>query len=1451
LFAPNGILLRELTSFLKSRQNVLAKECFTRLEKTLRNGQRKYPPHTIEIQAIQRRTTRITHKVYFPNLTDERFEVDSGSRAINLCQDICHKLKLQNYNGFSLFVKIADKVISVPNDDFFFDFVRHLDDWIRKSKPLNGANSIFYVYQVFFMKKIWSQTVPGHDVNADLIFHYHQELPKYLKGYHDINLVQGANLGAHIYRAKCGNSTDTSQINNVLSEIIPKNLLRAQSLEKWFKDVSKLYLQNNSHGCEDAKHCFLRILYDLPTFGSSFFEVKQTTDPSIDTNIIIAINKKGVFLINAETKKIQINYDFNKISNWSSGNTYFHMTIGNIIKGTKLLCETNLGYKIDDLLTSYISDMLGKTKEVSNVEKLINEKGDQKVNGRTKVKSLNQSLNERQVLKELTIDNDCDSGSDDVIVKKRKRIIMESDSEDLDFESDVEFNETSNKKAKNYDMSEYSLNESNISTHEKIIKKNKILNKTKSVENKYGEKHHLSMWFLKNDKIRDANGRSKNDPEYDFRTLFVPSSFMSSITPTNRQWWEVKSKNFDAILFFKIGKFYELLHMDALIGVKELSLSLMRGEYSHAGFPEMSFGRFAEILITRGYKVLRVEQTETVTKMNERMKSSVKGKKCVNREVCQVLTSGTRTASVFTPLSQYKYKSNYLMAICESKPDDSHEFGVMCLDTSIGHFYVASFKDDRHTSKLRTMISRFKPSQVLIERTNYSENFKTMLKTNLSHVYIEKLKKNTEFMSFDAAINAIRNNSCLYWPNSKENESDLPQYVFDVLKGVIDPTKLKKLEIQCLGSILWYLKRCLIDEQIFSSAVFEQVDMDQFDSQNSHNLNNMVLDSVTLANLELLENNTDKSTNYTMMGVLNRCSTKFGQRLLKNWISQPLYNPKYINERLDAVTELIQNKECMNGWIEILKKFPDMCRLLSRINVYGTKKHVNHPDNRAVLFSQNIYNKRKIKEFIRLIHSFDKSLELVKSIRTILSDESSILLKKLFDSKLECMYPDIEEKILFFKTFFDHEHALKTGNIIPKPGVNKRYDQEIMEFEECIDEIEEYKNGLEREYGTKIKYTTSGKVRFQLEFPATIKVDDRFTLTSSKKGFKRYHTEHIKELAVKLADIEVKKDVALSESMQVAFAQFYSDISIWSRVVESISIFDVLLSFALISMNDKFSKPHLEMCRKDKNHQCCIHIEEGYHPYLVDSPEFIPNDTFLNVTINDKFHGNFLMITGPNMGGKSTLMRQVGLMVIMAQLGCYVPAAVYKACPVDRVFTRLGASDRILSGESTFFVELSETGCMLDHATNQSLVLLDELGRGTSTYDGVSIAYAVVNQINTIKCRTLFSTHYHSLIDDFKDNQNMDQAHMSYLKNDADDVKEITFLYKLAQGPCDLSYGFNSAAMAGIPLEIINVAKSKACEFQEERYILEATRLLLSTQNFKDNINLNQIISIIDKLCIN
>ncbi|XP_006876269.1 PREDICTED: unconventional myosin-VIIb [Chrysochloris asiatica] len=360
LFPPSKVLLPHTQKFVDTRRKkLLAPDCSRRIQRVLRVGPRKQPPHQVEVEAAEQNVTRIRHKVYFPNDTSEMLEVGTNMRVRDMCQNIAIKLQLASWEGCSLFIKIADKVFSQKEGDFFFDSLRQVSDWVKKNKPQKEGAPVTLPYQVFFMRKLWLNVSPGKDINADIILHYHQELPKYLRGFHKCSREDALHLAGLIYKVKFDNDrSKLANIPKILRQLVPENLTRMMSSEEWKKSIPLAYEKHMDKTVEEAKVAFLKWICRWPTFGSAFFEVKQTSEPSYPDIVLIAINRQGVLLIHPKTKELLITYPFTKISSWSSGSTYFHMALGSLGRGSRLLCETSLGYKMDDLLTSYVQQLL-------------------------------------------------------------------------------------------------------------------------------------------------------------------------------------------------------------------------------------------------------------------------------------------------------------------------------------------------------------------------------------------------------------------------------------------------------------------------------------------------------------------------------------------------------------------------------------------------------------------------------------------------------------------------------------------------------------------------------------------------------------------------------------------------------------------------------------------------------------------------------------------------------------------------------------------------------------------------------------------------------------------------------------------------------------------------------------------------------------------------------------
>uniref|UniRef100_A0A8C0ZHV0 Myosin VIIB n=1 Tax=Cyanistes caeruleus TaxID=156563 RepID=A0A8C0ZHV0_CYACU len=365
LFPPSKSLLKHAQKFIETRQKeTLAPGCRRRIQTVMR----KWAPHPVEVEAILQNNTKISHKICFPNETEQTFDVGTNTKIQTLCQNIASKLQLQSWEGFSLFVKIADKVISQNEADYFFDSLRQVTDWNRRNKPGKDGAALSVAYEVYFMRKLWLNVIPGKDLKADTIFHYHQELPKYLRGYHKCSKDEAVQLAGLIYKAHFNNDrTQLAAIPKILKELVPDNLLRAASPDEWKKSIIAAYSKHEGKTVDEAKIAFLKMIHRWPTFGSAFFEVKQASEPNFPEIVLIAINKQGVSLIHQKTKDILTVYPFNKISNWSSGSTYFHMTIGNLVRGNRLLCETSLGYKMDDLLTSYVRLLMNAVNKQKNL----------------------------------------------------------------------------------------------------------------------------------------------------------------------------------------------------------------------------------------------------------------------------------------------------------------------------------------------------------------------------------------------------------------------------------------------------------------------------------------------------------------------------------------------------------------------------------------------------------------------------------------------------------------------------------------------------------------------------------------------------------------------------------------------------------------------------------------------------------------------------------------------------------------------------------------------------------------------------------------------------------------------------------------------------------------------------------------------------------------------------
>ncbi|KAJ3210844.1 DNA mismatch repair protein msh6 [Entophlyctis luteolus] len=827
---------------------------------------------------------------------------------------------------------------------------------------------------------------------------------------------------------------------------------------------------------------------------------------------------------------------------------------------------------------------------------------------------------------------------------------------------------------------------------------------------------------------RDENKRRPGEEGYDPRTLFIPQSAWNSFSAFEHQFWEIKCKHWDTIVFFKKGKFYELYEKDAEVAHKEFDWKLTdRVNMKMAGAPEMSFDSWASQFVARGYKVAKVDQVENAIAkdMNKKKQTGPVSKKdnIIRRELTMVLTSGTL---VDTQLLTSEM-STYCMSIKEDYSLNEPSFGIAFVDTSTAEFRLSWFTDDSDRTRLETLLMQLKPKELVLEKGGLHAKTQKLIKNCLNNPLCNYLMPDTEYWSSAATIDEL--SRTYYFGKLSESAEVFVEYPSAVAACIEEP-----IAVSSLGGLLSYLRTLKLDKDLVSARNFNVYDPL---SQSGH----LVLDGQTLLNLEVFENTSDGSAEGTLFKLLNGCITagESGKRLFKSWVCHPLQDVRAINNRLDAVDD-IQNS----------LDFQD----------------------------------------------------------TLLSE------------------------LKFFDEAFDHSNGLATTEIIANVGYDEIYDETTARVDRILAEFEAHRKDKERELSCKLSYRDLGKDLFQLEVPTSKKVPKSWVLMTKTQSVSRYYTPEIKEILERYLEAREERDQASKNVRGRMFAKFDEYYPEWLTVTRRIAEIDCLLSLALCVAR-MMDGPVCRPVFVESSHGGVFDVRDLRHPCARTEPgkDFIPNDTVLG-----RESPNMILLTGPNMGGKSTLLRQTCIAVIMAQLGCYVPATSCTMTPFERIFTRIGAHDNILAGQSTFMVsgirwlspflpvannaafeqvELSETSKILREATARSLVILDELGRGTSTFDGFAIAFSVLYHLVTKTCCLgLFSTHYGMLTKEFEDNPLVALKHMSFVSEE--NKHQVTFLYKLAEGPSPKSFGMNVAMMAGVPASIVDTAERVAEDFERK-----------------------------------
>ncbi|XP_072933319.1 probable DNA mismatch repair protein Msh6 [Epargyreus clarus] len=1047
--------------------------------------------------------------------------------------------------------------------------------------------------------------------------------------------------------------------------------------------------------------------------------------------------------------------------------------------------------------------------------------------------------------------NNAEDSDDEVpiVPKKKKRIrINPVDSDDSDVENKVDNKIEATKETKTVekrlqDSFKYEPNESPKANKSKKATANAGTTQPKLSEPQEapvitdeGNWTHCKLEWLKPEKIRDACKRRPDHPDYDPTTLFVPPEFMKSQTPAHMQWWEMKSAHYDCVLFFKVGKFYELYHMDAAVGVNELGFSYMKGEFAHSGFPESAYARMASTLVSKGYKVARVEQTETPDMMQKRckeMNTTKKTDKVVRREICQVSVKGAQVCGL-QDTGPSEANSAYMFAVAEEENNGRSKYGVCFVDTSIGQFHLGQFQDDKHSSRLLTTLAHYPPALIISDRKTTTPRTSRLLSTHCHNARREPITMWTPEKTLKTlAEKYYKTNSEGDWPEG------IKPFLHEGDALGLTPASNCFLAIKALGGCVSYLTDCLLDIQILGMSQFtEYAPHDVLNSTMCEESkgeyqwtggNTMVLDAITLRNLRIVQ---DEGCLYDR---LNFCSTAMGKRLLYQWVCSPSCNLLVIKERQEAVKSLFGNQEVCQDAKNIMTTLPDLERLLAKVHALGNfKKSKTHPDSRAIFYEEKTYSKRKVLDFISVLNGFTAALKIVE----LFADVDAALLKRITQFAPDGKFPDYRDTLKFFKEAFNQTEAEKEGRILPGVGVDQEYDSTLEEIKSIEDDLKEYLAEQEKYFRCRLTYVGSDKKRYQIEVPqnAAAKAGSEYQFESARKGFKRFSTSETKNFLALMIAAEEKKTNVLKDLSRRIFEKFSSHYNQWETAIQCMATLDVLLAFTEFArqQNGDVCLPEITF---DENKKPYMNIVEGRHPCIAVN-DFIPNDTQLGLDT-----APLLLLTGPNMGGKSTLMRQTALITVLAHLGSYVPAQECSISLVDRIFTRLGASDDILSGQSTFLVEMTETAAIVKHASVHSLVLLDELGRGTSTYDGTAIASGVCVELCARGGRVLFSTHYHALVHHLADHPGVQLGHMACMVEtdestaDSDDSvpeESITFLYKLSPGACPKSYGFNAARLAGVPRDVTQRARTVARGLEREATCVRAFRDILKVDNAKD-----------------
>ena len=824
---------------------------------------------------------------------------------------------------------------------------------------------------------------------------------------------------------------------------------------------------------------------------------------------------------------------------------------------------------------------------------------------------------------------------------------------------------------------------------------------------------------------------------------------MTTFSPMMQHYLETKSKYLDCVLFYRLGDFYEMFFDDAINVSRELELTLTGKECGRenrapmCGIPYHAGEIYASRLVQNGYKVAICEQLENP--------KNAKG--IVKRNVIKIMTPGTITDGNLLD----EKKNNYIMSVFK----DGIYYGIAAFDISTGEAYATEIKSDNNFQKLINEISRFTPSELIInEYMNDSVNEISEIKNRFEvFVSVDKNIEKTDIESDKNFVPDFFNMKSSMTKLDDKFDDETIHNTFDIIDeqgNLIKNISERYLVINAIGILLKYVEETqkIKPENLNKIVLYEVVKY-------------MALDINSRRNLELTERLKDKSKKGTLLWVLDKTETSMGGRLIRRWINDPLVNVDDINARLDAVEE-IKNDILLNDRIvESLKSIYDIERLAGKIS-YGT---VNARD--LISLKNSIMQLPNLKDAIKNVNS--EFLRNVDAELDVLTD-----IYELIEASI------VEEPPLTVKEggLIKKGYKPEIDELIEATTNGKQWLANVEIREKELTGIKTLKIGYNKIFGYYIEVSKSNVK----DIP-----EDRYIRKQTLTTGERYITEELKKMENEILGAK-EKIIALEYDEFVNIRnEIQSNAKRIQRTASAISKLDVIQGLANVANE-------LNYCKPDVVDDDLIDIKNGRHPVvekIIPYGDFVQNDSLLNSNEN-----RLNIITGPNMAGKSTFMRQVALITIMAQIGSFVPAEYAHIGVVDKVFTRVGASDDLSSGESTFMVEMMEVANILKNATDRSLVILDEIGRGTSTYDGLSIAWAVAEYVSKLKCKTLFATHYHELVGLEGKIEGTKNYHITVKERGED----IIFLRKIVEGGTDESYGIHVAKLAGVPKEVTNRA---------------------------------------------